>query len=399
MTMAMISLVVFALTMMSTMNLNFDRLFLADSARGGWDVVVDENPNNPVQSIGLALGNAGSTVQEGFLAEGVISIADESIVAEAKPGLTTNQLGFYDYPVIGVDGPFADGGDIPLSARAVGFETDREVWQTLTTRDDVAIVDGFTVEGGGGLFEDFNFPIEGIDSSADEFEPITIVVHDFIGGNSAEVEVIGVIDFGASQSFFGVFIPQPEFRRVFGTGEFARHMIALDDPDASKDVAREIEATLFTSGVQADSLKERVDDAQALNRNFFRLMQGFMALGLLVGIAAVGVIAFRTVVERRQQIGMLRAIGYKRSTVALSFVLESSFITLLAVVSGILLAIWLSYFLLTSDEFPGEDKTFYIPWLQIIGIGAFTLVASVVMTIIPSRQAASVPTAEALRYE
>ncbi len=35
-----------------------------------------------------------------------------------------------------------------------------------------------------------------------------------------------------------------------------------------------------------------------------------MGLGLLVGVAAVGVIAFRTVVERRQQIGVLRAIGY-----------------------------------------------------------------------------------------
>ena len=46
---------------------------------------------------------------------------------------------------------------------------------------------------------------------------------------------------------------------------------------------------------------------------FFYLMQGFMGLGLFVGVAAVGVIAFRTVVERRQQIGMLRAIGYTRT--------------------------------------------------------------------------------------
>ena len=39
-----------------------------------------------------------------------------------------------------------------------------------------------------------------------------------------------------------------------------------------------------------------------------------MALGLFVGIAALGVIAFRSVVERRQQIGMLRAIGYQTET-------------------------------------------------------------------------------------
>jgi putative ABC transport system permease protein len=228
---------------------------------------------------------------------------------------------------------------------------------------------------------------------------VTIRVADDVTGNRALVEVIGVIDFGASQSFFGIFVSDSTFGEVYGDPELSRHFIGLEDPGESKDVAREIEATLFTAGVQADSLKEQVDDAQALNRNFFRLMQGFMALGLFVGIAAVGVIAFRTVVERRQQIGMLRAIGYKRSTVALSFVMESSFIALLSVVSGIGLAIWLSYFLLTSDDFPGEDKSYHVPWIQLAGIGLFTFVASVVMTIIPSRQAASVPTAEALRYE
>ncbi len=128
-------------------------------------------------------------------------------------------------------------------------------------------------------------------------------------------------------------------------------------------------------------------------------MQGFMGLGLFVGVAAVGVIAFRTVVERRQQIGMLRAIGYKRSTVALSFILESSFITLLAIFSGVGLALWLSYFLVTSDDFPTDLGGFFIPWSQIIFIGAFTYVASLVMTIIPARQASRVYPAEALRYE
>ncbi|MCH8815226.1 MAG: FtsX-like permease family protein [Chloroflexi bacterium] len=398
MTMVMISLVVFALTMMSTMNLNFDRLFLADSARGGWDVVVDENPNNPITEVGLALRDAGSTVQDSFRSEGVIKFADESVVAEVKPGLLLDQLEFEDYPVLGVDTGFIDGGEVPLSARAVGFETDADVWQMFKTRDDIAVVDGFTLEG-GGLIDDVRFSIDGIESGATEFEPITLEVRDFFGSGSTRVEVIGVIDFGASQSFRGVFIPQSSFVRVFGVGEFARHLIGLENPDDSKDVAREIEATLFETGAQADSLKEQIEDAQALNRNFFRLMQGFMALGLLVGIAAVGVIAFRTVVERRQQIGMLRAIGYKRSTVALSFLMESSFITLLAVVSGIGLAIWLSYFLVTSDEFPGEGNAYHVPWLQITAIGIFTLVASVVMTLIPARQAASVPTAEALRYE
>ena len=47
MTMAMFCLVVFALTVMSSMNHNFNRLFLSDRALGGWDISVDENPTSP----------------------------------------------------------------------------------------------------------------------------------------------------------------------------------------------------------------------------------------------------------------------------------------------------------------------------------------------------------------
>jgi ABC-type antimicrobial peptide transport system permease subunit len=85
--------------------------------------------------------------------------------------------------------------------------------------------------------------------------------------------------------------------------------------------------------------------------------------------------------------------------VSLSFLLESSFVTVLGVLSGTLLGLWLAYFLVTGDDFPAEDQRFYIPWVQIIFIGVLTIAASVLMTLIPSRQAASVPTAEALRYE
>jgi putative ABC transport system permease protein len=125
-----------------------------------------------------------------------------------------------------------------------------------------------------------------------------------------------------------------------------------------------------------------------------------MGLGLVVGVAAVGVIAFRTVVERRQHIGMLRAIGYKRSTIALSFLMESSFITLLGIFSGVGLALLLSYFLVTGGELGGgEIEGFFVDWVQLSVISVFAYGASLLMTFIPARQAASIPIAEALRYE
>jgi putative ABC transport system permease protein len=106
------------------------------------------------------------------------------------------------------------------------------------------------------------------------------------------------------------------------------------------------------------------------------------------------------VVERRQQIGMLRAIGYQRGTVALTFLLESSFIALMGILSGVAGAAILSRNLLTSGEISGNAEfDFFIPWVEVTAFVLLAYVCSLLLTWWPSRGAARVPIAEALRYE
>jgi putative ABC transport system permease protein len=392
MTLAMISLVVFALTTMSAMNLNYDKLFLRDDSRGGWDVQVLENPNNPMESVESALQGAGSPAAEEIRAEGAVRYAGFGSATEVAQG----NEDFDDYPVVGLTPSFLKTADIPLDNIANGYDDAATVWAAVDSEPDAVVIDGFTVQGGFGPAE---FSIEGIESGEERFDPVVITVRDATTGESRDVRVIGVVAFGASSNFFGIFMGEEQWSEVFGEPESSTHFLALTDPDNARQAADEIESALVTSGAQADSLEEIAEENNALSRSFLYLMQTFMGLGLVVGIAAIGVIAFRTVVERRQQIGMLRAIGYKKSMVTLSFLLESSFVTVLGVTAGSVLGLWLAYFLVTSDDFPAEGTTFYIPWLEIAVINTLTVVASLLMTLIPSRQAASVPTAEALRYE
>ena len=170
---------------------------------------------------------------------------------------------------------------------------------------------------------------------------------------------------------------------------------------AALAVARDIESTLLERGVEGESINKLIDDATRQNTAFQLLFEGFMSLGLVVGIAALGVIAFRTVAERRQQIGMLRAIGYTKRLVALSFFLESSFIAITGIVMGLVLGSALSYKLLTDPEtigVPGAEIDFSLPWVRLALIVGVAYIASAIMTIIPARSASNVPVAEALRY-
>src|SRR5690606_5522196 len=166
------------------------------------------------------------------------------------------------------------------------------------------------------------------------------------------------------------------------------------------EFAADIQGALRTSGVRAESIMEQIEEQQAFSSSFFTLMQGFMGLGLFVGLAALGVVSFRAVVERRQQIGMLRAIGYQRGMVAASFMLESLITATLGVLTGVGMALALSYNLIAGGNMGDEEfTTFVIPAPTIALVIVAALAAAALMTWIPARKAATVPVSEALRYE
>jgi len=167
-----------------------------------------------------------------------------------------------------------------------------------------------------------------------------------------------------------------------------------------REVALAAERAFLNNAVNATVLAESFAQAQALTRGILQLFQGFLALGLLVGIAALGVISTRTVVERRQQVGMLRAIGFQPYMVALSFIMESSFIALTGIVVGASVGVLLGDALVgTNYESISDGTVFTIPWGQ---IGIIVLIAygfSLLTTILPALQASRIYPAEALRYE
>jgi putative ABC transport system permease protein len=194
-------------------------------------------------------------------------------------------------------------------------------------------------------------------------------------------------------------VNEAAYTSVFGTPDYQRTYIELKGGANAKGAARGIEAALATDGVQTDSIQKLIDDVAAQDQVFTRVFQLFMALGLFVGIAELGVIAFRSVVERRQQIGMLRAIGYQTNTVALTFVLESTFVALMGILSGVVGGVIVTRNLFSIGQFAGETTTFVIPWAEIAAFAVVAFAVSLAMTWLPSRSAARVPVAEALRYE
>jgi len=115
-------------------------------------------------------------------------------------------------------------------------------------------------------------------------------------------------------------------------------------------------------------------------------------------VVALGVVSARAVVERRQQIGVLRAIGFQPAMVRLAFLAEASFVSLTAIVVGSGLGLITAYDVVAYMG-KQQDVTLTVPWLNLAVIFTVVYLAALASTLLPAIRASRVYPAEALRYE
>ncbi len=403
-TLAMFGLVVFSLVVMAFLNFNFSQLFLGEEASAGYDVVVSGNPSNRIDSLEAELTAGGYDVDANITNIGKL-VSD--LPQFREDGVSTFEDSF---PIRGGDAAFFESAALPLQSRATGYATDQDVIDAILSDPTLVIASADILTLSDAVFGDpgdDSFRISQTGNDLEEFpwEPISITARDAETGATQNLQLIGVLEPQVSGILFDLIgvIGQIEMvEELTDGGGIDTFFVNTVDRSKSfeEDTAKGIESTLLERGVQATSIEDEIDSAAAQSQGFQLLFEGFMGLGLIVGIAALGVIAFRTVVERRQQIGMLRAIGYSRRLVAASFFFESSFIALTGIGMGVLLGSGLAYNLLTSPEFTdGTEIDFQVPWLRLAIIVGVAYIASALMTLWPARSASKVAVAEALRYE
>lgn len=393
MTIAMFSLIIFSLAVFSSINQSFVSMLTAEGGDGGWDVMVTSSRNAERTDLLTDLANVTAPVANDIETAGSTTL----FTGASEARLAGSNDDYKPFPVLAADKAFFDMTDGKLNSWAEGYDNERAVFNAVAGSTQYALVDPSLLPEGFNNY-DFNNPDLEVDDK--RFEPFQIEYRDLNNpGQVATVTVIGVLAIQVDATYTaGVYVSDAAYRQTFGEPDYLRTYVKLNSGVNAKQAALDIEAALITTGAQSESIRKLLDDTVAQQSAFFRMFQGFMALGLLTGIAALGVIAFRSVVERRQQIGMLRAIGYQTGTVALTFVLESGFIATMGILSGVVGGMIISHNLMTGGEF-GSGIEFTIPWVELILITGAAFIFSLLMTWLPAKQAAKVPVAEALRYE
>lgn len=305
-----------------------------------------------------------------------------------------------------------------FQARAAGYPDDASIWLALAERDDVAIVtpdmvaDGDEFGMGDGPPAEFRrLQLTGVTLESGVLPELFIEArtaptdNPFVqaadAGATQRLRVIGVLGNGTTRAGGSIQTSLAALAKINGIAvNPSAFYVKVEDGADIRAVQQEVERAFLGNGINATILAESFAAGQNITRGVLSLFQGFMALGLLVGIAALGVISTRTVVERRQQIGMMRAIGFQSRMVALSLVLEASFIAIVGLLIGAGVGVVLGDSIVRTFFTSLTPATqFAIPWAS---IGLILLAAygfSLLTTIVPAYQAARIYPAEALRYE
>jgi putative ABC transport system permease protein len=263
------------------------------------------------------------------------------------------------------------------------YKTDLEAWSSVLSDPSLIIADPAFLQKGGPP----NFSVK-VGDRLTLINPLT--------GGAHEVEVAAIAP-GDGLIANGMLYGRSGAQRLFGERLVpSRSYVSLAPGTNAETFASRLQSQFIANGTEAFSIAALMDEAFSMTNQIFQLFQGYLAMGLLVGIAGIAVVMIRAVRERRRQIGTLRALGFPGKSVGRSFAIEAGYIALQGTLIGALLALLTLYTIIARSDAMG-DVTFAVPYLQLTVLLAGTVAASLAATIAPALSATRIRPAVALR--
>src|SRR5579859_2664069 len=379
-TLTMFALVVLSLTVSAVM-LTATRLAYADpdAVTGGWDIHVQSTL--PPRDLRADLSASGVVSPDAFTAIGAASPLSAEGIQPDKRGAGIAR--WAPINVVAVDDAFVAGIRTPLVGGAA------DAWRALSSRPGTAII-------GAGLLRSVPNRLLVIDGEGADFRQVVLWLRDTRGTERAvRVEAVGLADargpFGNAVVVNGATLSAAGWPAPDNGGYY------LSVPPGAN--ARELAAgvNLSAADLKASTIGDELRLVQGVRGLLNMILQGFMGVGLLAGVAALGTLSTRAVVERRRQIGVLRALGFTARAVSAGLLVESGVVALLGAGLGIGVGLFVAQSTVTFLSRLNPELVFEIPWDQIGLVLVISVGAALLMTILPARQAARLTPAEALR--
>ncbi len=423
--MVMFSLVVFSMTVMAIITNAMQNSYVDINVQtGGYDIQATAFFKS-IPDIRSSLAQHGINPQD-FSAIGVRSTTAVGVIqlsAEAPRWAT--------YPAQIVSGSFLQGYGLHLKARANGFASDSAVWQALQTHPDYALIDSSALPynpnvalnssvydpsapqaadaGAPATPPNFDphltFSLSGVYQGDTIFAPTPIWVAGLQGKEAIKLTIIGVVD-NSDSAHFGLYIPRSSYSLASVgmvddvSSDPQTYYFKVAPGQDKRTLALALGSAYLDDGLETTVLEDAIWQTRGPRILLSNVLLGIVGMVLLLGVVALAITGTRAVVERRQQIGMLRALGCSRRLIQGVFLLESFLVGALGSILGVILGLILARNIFAANFFEQYQTglIFSVPWQQIGLIIGVAFLASFLGALLPAWQAGKVAPAEALRY-
>jgi putative ABC transport system permease protein len=308
-------------------------------------------------------------------------------VAESAPVRTTTALDSADRIVI------LSGADVDRLRRTTGLEVVSGSLDEVASSAGVAVVDLGQLGGGGGA----GSAGPGEDREIAQIggrlgQQVQLVGPD---GTVLSVPVVATLEPKIDTLFLGTLVSEEALEAIAGTRPVTQVFVRAES------------GALDAVGVRLDRLAERYAGIEVQPGNFigaavaqvFDFLIGAVnaLLGMSVAIALIGVVNTLTlsILERRRELGMVRALGMTRGQVAATIRIEGVVIGSLGTVVGMSAGLLLGWVLIGGIG--DGEVALSVNWARIGLIALAGVAVGVVASLLPARRALRIDVLEATR--
>jgi len=119
------------------------------------------------------------------------------------------------------------------------------------------------------------------------------------------------------------------------------------------DLALDVRRSTFSQGAEAVTTRALLDQGQVQSHTWSWIFRLLSLIGLVAGVLTLGILALRSVLERRRAIGVLRALGSQRRSILAGILIEALLTAGLAIVVGLAAGVQTVYFFIASSSAAG----------------------------------------------
>ena len=228
--------------------------------------------------------------------------------------------------------------------------------------------------------------------------------------NGATYTVIGLegenSDLMASMSGFGtssdgtVTIPYTTARKITGQKNISSLEIYIENTEYTDQLSDEVEGVLYQAFNQnedsyfvfaMDSLLDTMNEMMSM---LTYMLAGIASIALLVGGIGIMNMMLVSVSERKQEIGLRKAMGATPGRIQMQFLLESVVLSLIGGIIGVILGLLIS---VAAAALMDTDFVFSVSAVA-LGVG-FSMAVGIIFGWAPARKASRLSPIDALRSE